>query len=100
MAILGRPAEVVYSPLPQDDPRRRRPNIERARALLGWEPTTPLEDGLRATIEWFAGELREYADGELRLLPSADEGIRRLRSVAGKSRIVRKTKPAGHSAVG
>lgn len=100
LAILGRPAEVVYSPLPQDDPRRRRPNIERARALLGWEPTTPLEEGLRATIEWFAGELREYADGEVRLIPSVDEGIRRARSVAGKSRIVRKAKPAGHTAVG
>ena len=59
LASLGRPAEVVYRPLPVDDPQRRRPNIDRARDLLGWEPTTGLEEGVRATIDWFAGELAE-----------------------------------------
>jgi len=55
--MLGRPAEVRNAPLPVDDPRRRKPNIDRARALLGWEPTTKLEDGIQATMEWFAKEL-------------------------------------------
>ncbi|MBB4859330.1 UDP-glucuronate decarboxylase [Novosphingobium chloroacetimidivorans] len=55
--MLGRPAEVRNAPLPVDDPRRRKPNIDRARALLGWEPTTKLEDGIRATMDWFAREL-------------------------------------------
>ena len=59
LASLGRPAEVVYRPLPVDDPQRRRPNIDRARDVLGWEPTTGLEEGVRATIEWFARELAE-----------------------------------------
>jgi hypothetical protein len=57
--MLGRPAEVRNAPLPIDDPRRRKPNIDRAKALLGWEPTTGLEDGIRATMDWFAGELGE-----------------------------------------
>lgn len=42
-------------PLPQDDPRRRRPDISRARSLLGWEPRVELREGLARTIEWFAG---------------------------------------------
>jgi UDP-glucuronate decarboxylase len=66
LAILGRPAEVIRKPLPVDDPRRRRPDIGRARALFGWEPRTTLEDGLRATIEWFAKELTEPTEGEAR----------------------------------
>jgi UDP-glucuronate decarboxylase len=64
LAIHGRKTEVVYKPLPQDDPRRRRPNIDRARALLGWEPATTLEDGVRATIDWFARELGQPVPGE------------------------------------
>jgi UDP-glucuronate decarboxylase len=55
--MLGRPAEVRNAPLPVDDPRRRKPNIDRAKALLGWEPTTKLEEGLQATMDWFAREL-------------------------------------------
>ena len=57
--MLGRPVELRNDPLPEDDPRRRRPDIDRAKALLGWEPTTRLEDGLRATMDWFAHELGE-----------------------------------------
>ena len=41
-------------PLPQDDPRRRQPDISRARALLGWEPKVPLDEGLSQTIAWFS----------------------------------------------
>ncbi len=55
--MLGRPTEVRNAPLPIDDPRRRCPDIARAKALLDWEPTTKLEDGLRATMDWFAREL-------------------------------------------
>jgi nucleoside-diphosphate-sugar epimerase len=39
--------------LPQDDPTRRRPNIDKARKLLAWEPKVSLRDGLRRTISWF-----------------------------------------------
>ena len=48
---------VVYAPLPQDDPRRRRPDISAARALLGWSPTVSLDHGLAATHKWFRSEL-------------------------------------------
>ena len=44
---------IVFEPLPQDDPQKRRPDISKARRLLGWEPKVKLEDGLRETVEYF-----------------------------------------------
>ena len=58
VALTGSRSAVVNRPLPEDDPRRRRPDIARAAAVLGWAPRTPLEAGLRATIAWFAEEAR------------------------------------------
>jgi nucleoside-diphosphate-sugar epimerase len=43
----------VHAPLPDDDPRRRRPDIALARARLGWEPRVPLDEGLLRTLAWF-----------------------------------------------
>jgi len=51
--ITGNTAGIVYRPLPRDDPKRRCPDISRAKQLLGWEPKVGLEEGLRKTIEWF-----------------------------------------------
>jgi UDP-glucuronate decarboxylase len=45
---------VTFLPLPQDDPRRRRPDITRAKLLLGWSPRVPLREGLLQTIAYFA----------------------------------------------
>jgi dTDP-glucose 4,6-dehydratase len=45
-------------PLPENDPRQRRPDISRARSLLGWEPRVLLEEGLRPTIAWFREQLK------------------------------------------
>jgi dTDP-glucose 4,6-dehydratase len=45
--------QIVYHPLPKDDPKQRQPDITRARTLLGWEPKVALEDGLRDTIAYF-----------------------------------------------
>jgi UDP-glucuronate decarboxylase len=53
LALTGSPSPVVHLPLPEDDPRRRRPDITRAKQLLGWVPRRDLHEGLRATIEWF-----------------------------------------------
>jgi dTDP-glucose 4,6-dehydratase len=56
-AFTGSQAPIVFEPLPQDDPRRRRPDIGKARRVLGWEPKVPLEQGLRETIEYFRARL-------------------------------------------
>jgi nucleoside-diphosphate-sugar epimerase len=45
--------EIVYEPLPEDDPKVRRPDITLARNLLGWEPKVSIEEGLKKTIEYF-----------------------------------------------
>ncbi len=50
-------SEIIYKPLPKDDPIRRRPDISLAQNLLGWSPTLPLEKGLEATISYFTAEL-------------------------------------------
>ncbi len=51
--LTGSKSKIIYKPLPQDDPRQRQPIIELAKKELGWEPVTDLEEGLRATIEYF-----------------------------------------------
>ena len=58
LAITGSNSTVHYSPLPTDDPKRRRPDIAKAQALLGWKPRTSLVEGLRATAAWFEAEAR------------------------------------------
>jgi dTDP-glucose 4,6-dehydratase len=52
-------SELVYEPLPQDDPKQRCPDVSRAHEALGWEARVPAEEGLSRTIEWFA----ERAEG-------------------------------------
>ncbi len=52
-ALLGASTPIVFEPLPQDDPKRRCPDISKARRLLHWEPKVPLEEGLRLTLEFF-----------------------------------------------
>ena len=51
--LTGAKSEIVFQPLPEDDPRQRRPDISKARSLLGWEPRVTLDDGLRETVEYF-----------------------------------------------
>lgn len=53
--LVGSRMPLVYEPLPQDDPRQRRPDISRAKALLGWEPRVPVREGLARTIAYFRG---------------------------------------------
>jgi UDP-glucuronate decarboxylase len=57
--LTGSSSRIVYRPLPQDDPRQRRPDIAKAGALLGWKPTVSLEDGLVPTIAYF----RSFVEG-------------------------------------
>lgn len=52
--LTGSKSRIVYQPLPEDDPRRRQPEISLARQRLGWKPVVPLRAGLETTIEWFS----------------------------------------------
>jgi UDP-glucuronate decarboxylase len=64
-ALVNPANEVVYLPLPIDDPQRRQPNIDRARELLDWEPRVPLADGLARTVAWFTSEFgADRVEGE------------------------------------
>jgi UDP-glucuronate decarboxylase len=53
IAATGSTSDLTFAPLPQDDPRQRQPDIARANALLGWQPSVALEDGLERTIAYF-----------------------------------------------
>jgi len=53
----GSRSKIVLRPLPQDDPRRRRPDITKIKRAIGWRPRTPLREGLRKTIAWFRGRM-------------------------------------------
>jgi len=57
--LSGSPNRLAYEPLPQDDPKQRRPDITRAREALGWEPRVVAREGLEKTLSWFAGLLAE-----------------------------------------
>jgi dTDP-glucose 4,6-dehydratase len=53
--LTGSRSEIIFEPLPQDDPKRRRPDIGKAERLLAWRPAVGLEEGLRETIAYFSG---------------------------------------------
>ncbi|HML63145.1 MAG TPA: GDP-mannose 4,6-dehydratase, partial [Solidesulfovibrio sp.] len=57
----GSKSVIDYRPLPQDDPKQRRPDITLAKAKLGWEPKVPLTEGLKKTIAYFDAFLRKQA---------------------------------------
>ena len=64
LKVTGSKSRIRYEALPQDDPKQRRPDITKARQLLGWEPKIDLETGLRLSLEYFTQVVAE--DGELR----------------------------------
>jgi UDP-glucuronate decarboxylase len=59
LELINTSSKIIHRPLPPDDPGRRRPDISRARELLGWQPTMPLDTGLKETIPYFAARLKE-----------------------------------------
>jgi len=61
LKVTGSKSKIRYEPLPQDDPKQRRPDITKAKTLLGWEPKIDLETGLRKSLEYF----REATAAEL-----------------------------------
>jgi dTDP-glucose 4,6-dehydratase len=60
-ALTKSKSEIVFRPLPEDDPKVRQPDITRARKLLGWEPKVGLEEGLKHTIDYFRGKVLQGA---------------------------------------
>lgn len=72
LELTGTKAAVIYHPLPVDDPRRRQPDISRARELLGWSPHVPLEQGLAATCAWFAAEIGAARHPPMRAATAAE----------------------------
>jgi UDP-glucuronate decarboxylase len=56
--LTGSKSQLVFMPLPQDDPKRRCPDITLAKTVLQWEPRTPLREGLKKTIDYFDNCLR------------------------------------------
>jgi dTDP-glucose 4,6-dehydratase len=54
---VGSDTSIVYRPLPEDDPKRRRPDITKAKSILGWEPTVTLEEGIRQTLAYFGPKI-------------------------------------------
>ena len=54
--ITGSKSEIIFNPLPIDDPKVRQPDIEKAKTILGWEPQVSLDEGLSRTIDWFKNQ--------------------------------------------
>jgi dTDP-glucose 4,6-dehydratase len=59
LRLTGARSEIVFRPLPVDDPKVRQPDITRARTQLAWEPLIDVDEGLRRTIDWFRERLRQ-----------------------------------------
>lgn len=53
LSFTGSKSKLVFKPLPQDDPKQRKPDISKAKQLLDWQPKVPLDDGLKETIKYF-----------------------------------------------
>jgi hypothetical protein len=64
LALSGSKSPIDYRPLPQDDPKLRRPDITRARQLLGWEPKIDRHEGLRRTLEYFQNKIAREGAAE------------------------------------
>jgi UDP-glucuronate decarboxylase len=58
ISITNSKSTILYEPLPQDDPRQRKPDISLAKSILGWQPLVDLESGIRLTAQYFAKELK------------------------------------------
>ena len=58
LKLMGSASPICHQPLPVDDPKQRRPDISRAKALLGWEPKVSIEEGLKKAIDYFKSKLK------------------------------------------
>jgi UDP-glucuronate decarboxylase len=93
LSLTGSQSRIIHAPLPGDDPKVRRPDISKARALLGFEPRVDLEQGLRKTIESFRRSLGRADGSGVRAIEShvqrqpAARAVAELRTIkAGRQR--------------
>ena len=61
LEVTGSKSKIKYEPLPQDDPKQRRPDISKAKRLFGWEPKVQLEEGLKLSLEYFHNAVKKTA---------------------------------------
>jgi len=59
--LAGSRSEIIFRPLPEDDPKVRQPDITRARTVLGWQPRVDIDEGLQRTLEWFRVRVKDVA---------------------------------------
>jgi UDP-glucuronate decarboxylase len=78
---IGKEIKIKHLPLPQDDPKQRQPNIERAKNLLKWQPTIPLAEGLKKTVAYFAKRMENAKNGNQKEKINTEEIIERLEEV-------------------
>ena len=57
ISLTGTKSKIIHKPLPDDDPTRRKPDITKAKHMLGWEPVVPVEEGLKKTIDYFRSKI-------------------------------------------
>lgn len=60
-ALTATSSDIIYEPLPKDDPKQRRPDITKAREILGWEPKVGRSEGLQITLEYFQSRIAQFA---------------------------------------
>ena len=61
IALTNSKSKIKFLPLPEDDPKRRQPDISKAQKILNWQPKLPLDEGLKKTVEWFKKELNTHS---------------------------------------
>lgn len=61
VALVGNDVKIVYEPLPQDDPKQRKPDITKAQQILGWQPKVDRKEGLQRTLEYFQQHIKQEA---------------------------------------
>src|SRR5262249_29086608 len=93
IAMIGSRSRIVHRPLPQDDPRQRRPDISQAQELLDWRPTVMLEEGLQRTIAYF--EQLQSTESKRR----GDRSIARPRSSAKIRALAQDRSTVSHGAI-
>jgi dTDP-glucose 4,6-dehydratase len=83
-ALVGSKCEIVFKPLPKDDPKQRQPDITRARTLLGWEPRVSLREGLLRSLDYFKSAVETEKKEPRRRQAMAEQSEEYFRLASGR----------------